>query len=113
MNWKKILIPPAAIYAAIFLFISALIGFKIDQTKLWVEIVSWIILIIGLYLAINYVKPKNWQEGLKYGIFWVFILFVLDLFLTVPFTGWERFANWKTYISYAFTILLPTLWPKK
>jgi hypothetical protein len=28
MNWKNIIIPPVAIYAVIFLFISALVGAK-------------------------------------------------------------------------------------
>lgn len=113
MNWKKLIFPPAAIYAVIFLFISALIGFKIDTNRIWVEIVTWVITIVGLYFAVNYAKPKSWQEGLKYGIAWVFIFFVLDLFLTVPFTGWEHFVNWKSYISYALTILMPTFLPKK
>ena len=112
MNWKKLLIPPAAIYAVIFLFISALIGFKIDQNRTWVEIVCWIITIIGLYLAVNYVKPKSWKEGLKYGIVWVIVFFILDLVLTVPFTGWEHFSSWKSYISYALTILMPTFLAK-
>lgn len=32
MQWKKFLIPPVAIYAVIFLLISAFIGATIDQT---------------------------------------------------------------------------------
>ena len=113
MNWKKLILPPVAIYAVIFLFISALIGTKINQQATWVWIVTLTISIIGLYLATNYAKPKTWQEGLKYGLIWLVIFFILDLVLTIPFTGWGYLSNWKSYISYGLTILIPTLLSKK
>ena len=108
-DWKKFLIPPVAIYAIIFLFISALIGAKIDQHATWVWIVTLVISIVGLYIATNYVKPKDWQKGAKYGVVWLAIFIVLDLVLTVPFTGMEYFSDWKSYIPYALTLAIPTV----
>lgn len=108
-DWKKYLIPPVAIYAVIFLFISALIGAKIDAEAYWVWAVNLGISVIGLYLATNYAKPKNWQEGLKYGLVWTAIFFILDLILTVPFTGKEYFADWRSYVPYLLTIGIPTI----
>lgn len=113
MNWKKFLIPPVAIYAVVFLFISALVGAKISTDATWVTIVDFVITIVGLYLAVNYSKPKNLKEGLIYGLVWALVLLLLDIILTVPFTGWEYFSSWKTWIVYALTILMPTLLPKK
>lgn len=107
-DWKKLLIPPVAIYAVIFLFISALIGAKIDAEASWVWIVNLGISIVGLYLATNYVKPTNWRDGLKFGAVWVVVLVILDLLLTVPFTGTEYFSDWRSYIPYVLTLLLPT-----
>jgi hypothetical protein len=108
---KKFLITPIAIYAVIFLFISALIGAKIDAQAPWVYIVSLAIAIAGLYIGTNYVKPKNMQEGLKFGVVWLVILIVLDLILTLPFTGPEFFSSWHPYVSYVLTLLIPTALP--
>lgn len=113
MNWKKLVLPPVAIYAVIFLFISALIGAEANAETTWVWIVTLAISIIGLYLATNYARPKNVKEGLVYGLVWLIILFALDLILTVPFTGWAYFNDWKSYLPYALTILMPTFLPKK
>lgn len=109
MDWKKLLLPPVAIYAVIFLFISALVGAKVNAEATWVWIVSLLITIAGLYLATNYVKPKNTQEGLKYGAIWLVILIILDLILTMPFTGAGYFSDWKSYIPYALTLVMPMI----
>ena len=112
-DWKKFLLPPVAIYAVIFLFISALIGAKIDAAAMWVWPVTLIISVVGLYIATGYVKPKTWQEGLKYGAIWVVILVILDIILTVPFTGAEYFSDWKSYVPYVLTLLIPAVLAKK
>jgi len=112
MNLKKLVIPPIAIYAVIFLFISALVGGKANTEANWVWIVSLVITIVGLYLGTNYAKPKSIGEGFIYGLVWLIVLFVLDIILTVPFTGWERFNAWQSYIPYLLTLLMPTFLPK-
>lgn len=112
-DWKKLVIPPVAIYAAVFLFISALIGFKIDQTATWVWVVTLVISILGLYIATRSTKPGSWQQGLKYGSVWLVILIILDLVLTVPFTGLSYFSDWRSYLPYLLAIALPTLLPRK
>ena len=113
MNWKKLLLPPVAIYAVIFLFISVLVGAKMNQTAPWVWAATLIITLVGLYLATNYAKPKDWKDGLKYGLVWLVVLVVLDLILTAPFAGWGYFSDWKSYISYALTVLVPAVLPQK
>ncbi len=112
-EWKKYLIPPVAIYAVIFLFISALVGAKINAEEVWVWIVTLVISVFGLYIATNYVKPKNMQEGLKYGAVWVVILVILDLILTTPFVGKDYFSDWRSYVPYALTLIIPTVLAKK
>lgn len=112
-EWKNFLIPPIAIYGVIFLFISFLIGAKIDPEALWVWVVSLSIQIVGLYLATSYVKPKNIQDALKFGAIWVVILFIFDLILTVPFTGMGFFFDWKSYVSYFLTLIVPAILSRK
>lgn len=114
MQWKKFLIPPVAIYAVIFLFISALVGFKMDAEATWVWIASLVITIVGLVWATRYVKPATMQEGLKYGVVWLVVLVVLDLILTAQFAGWDYFSDWRSYIPYVLTIVIPAaLAPRK
>ncbi len=111
MNWKKVLLPPVAIYAVIFLFISALIGAKVDQTRAWVWVVSLVITIVGLYVGSRYTKPRNALDGLKYGVMWLIILVIFDLILTAPFAGWDYFSDWRSYVPYMLTLLVPSLYP--
>lgn len=113
MTWKNALIPPMAIYAVIFLFISALIGFKIDQTALWVWIVSLGLSIAGLVIATRHVQPASAGEGFRYGLVWLVVFIVLDLILTVPFAGWDYFSDWRSYLPYLLTILIPTFWQRQ
>lgn len=114
MNWKKMLVPAVAIYAVIFLFISALVGAGVDADATWVWVVSLAITIVGLAWATRYVKPATMQEGLKYGVAWLVVLVVLDLILTAPFAGWDYFSDWKSYIPYVLTVVIPTaLAPRK
>lgn len=107
MKWKQLLLPPVAIYAVIFLFISALVGAKIDQEALWVWVVTLVITVVGLALASRYAKPENMAKALQYGVVWLGILVVLDLILTAPFAGWDYFSDWRSYIPYALTLLFP------
>lgn len=113
MNWKNLLVPPVAIYVANFMFISALIGFQIDQTATWVWIVNIIITIVGLWIATNMIKPASVKDGLMLGIGWIVIMLILDLVLTTRFTGMTYFSDWKSYIPYILTILIPVVNSKK
>jgi len=113
MNWKKFVLPPFAIYAIIFLFISSLIGLEINHSQLWVKIVGWVVTIVGFYLAVAYAKPQNISQGFVYGIVWAIILFGLDLLLTIPFVGWNYFVSWQAYLPYAIAIIFPVILPKR
>jgi len=112
LNWKKLFVYPAAIYAVIFLFISALIGFKINQTAGWVTWATLAISIIGLYIAARAAKLKSTKDTLILGITWVAVMIVLDLVLTMPFTGAVYFKTWNTYLAYAVTLLVPIFFAK-
>mgnify|MGYP001604039138 CR=1 FL=1 len=111
MHWKTALIPPLAIYATVFMFISALIGFKIDQNAPWVWVVGVGITIGGLIIALRYARPTTVKRGLLLGFVWLALFIALDMALTTPFTGWGYFLDWKSYIPYILTIAIPALWP--
>jgi len=107
LDWKKLILYPAAIYAVIFLFISALIGFKINASADWVMIVTTIISVIGLYIASRAANIRDFKKALILGLVWVIVMVVLDLVLTMPFTGAAYFSSWKTYFNYGLTFIIP------
>lgn len=93
MQWKKFLIPPVAIYAVIFLLISAFIGATIDQTAVW--IVALVITIVGLVWATRSAKPSTKQEVLKYGVAWL-VAVVAAIIIGIFFTPFQTctISNW-------------------
>ena len=107
LDWKKLILYPAAIWAVIYLFICALIGFKIDTSASWVWYASVAISIIGLYIAIRAANIKDIKKAMILGLVWVVVMFILDLVLPRPFTGWGYFMTWNIYVSYAITFLMP------
>jgi hypothetical protein len=113
LTWQKVVLYPLAIYAAIFLFISALIGFKIDQTAPWASIASYVISIAGLYIASRAAKMDTRKNAVLLGLSWVIVMVILDLILTRPFTGWGYFQSWQAYLSYALTFIIPSIFSAK
>lgn len=112
LDWKKLILYPLAIYAVIFLFISALIGFKIDQTAGWVTVATLAISIIGLYIASRAAKIDSMKNAVILGLVWVVVMIVLDLILTMPFTGVAYFKAWTTYLAYAITFIMPVIFAR-
>lgn len=109
LTWKKLILYPAAIWAVIYLFICALIGFKLNASADWVMMVTTIISIIGLYIASRAANIKELKKALILGLMWVIVMVILDLVLTLPFTGVGYFSSWKTYLAYAITFLTPII----
>ena len=113
LTWQKLILYPTAIYAVVFLFISALIGFGIDQTASWVTFATLAISIVGLYIASRVAKVDSTKNAVTLGLVWVVMMVILDLVLTMPFTGAEYFFSWTTYLAYAITFIMPVLFSKK
>lgn len=109
LTWQKLILYPAAIWAVIYLFICALVGFKMDTSASWVWIVTIIISIIGLYIASRAANIKELKKALILGLVWVIVMVILDLILTLPFTGATYFSSWKTYLAYGIAFLMPTI----
>ena len=109
LNWKKLVLYPAAIWAIIYLFICLLIGFKLNASANWVMIVTTLISVAGLYFFASAAEIKDWRKAIILAVIWVLVMLVLDLLLTRPFTGWAYFHSWKTYFSYGLTLVIPIL----
>ncbi|MDD5702068.1 MAG: hypothetical protein PHU23_08435 [Dehalococcoidales bacterium] len=109
MNWKTLFIPPIAIYGTVSVWIVILGIFHVDGNSLWVWAIGLIITGIGLYLAAKYIHPKSLKQGFLISLVWLVIFVVLDIILASAFTGLEYFSDWKTYLPYALTLIIPLL----
>ena len=107
MNWKTLLLTPIAIYGAVSIWIVVLSSMHIDRNSSWVWAIGLIITTIGLYLAAKFVRPQSLRQGFLISLGWLGIFVVLDIFLAVAFAGLEYFFDWKTYLPYALTLLIP------
>ena len=109
MNWKNLLIPPIAIYAAISIWIVALGRLRVDTDLWWVWVIGLIITAIGLCLAARYIRPSTLRQGFIFSLSWLAIFVILDIILAIAFAGIEYFYNWKVYLPYALTLLIPSI----
>jgi hypothetical protein len=107
MNWKTLFITPIAIYGVISILIVVLGILNIDRDSSWVWITGLIITAIGLYLATRYIHPRNLRQGSLISLGWLAIFIVLDIILAVAFADLEYFFDWKTYLPYVLTLLIP------
>lgn len=112
LDWKKLILYPAAIYAVVFLFISALIGFKIDAKADWVMIATTLISVVGLYIASRAAKVDSLGKAAILGLSWVLVLFILDLVLTRQYVP-NYFASWKSYLPYVLSFVMPLIFARK
>lgn len=67
------------------------------------------ILIVAVILAARSLHLATWKDILPYSIGWAAIVALLDVLLTVPFTGWGIFGQPSVIIGYLIIILVPLL----
>ena len=107
MNWKTLFITPIAIYGTVSILIVVLNILHIDRNAYWVWAVGLIITTTGLYIATKCIHPESWRQGFLISLGWLIIFVVLDIVLAVAFAALENFSDWKTYLPYALTLLIP------
>jgi hypothetical protein len=107
MNWKTFLLTPIAIYGTVSILIVVSDSLHIDRNSYWVWAFGLIITTTGLYIATKCIHPESWRQGFLIVLGWLAFFVVLDIILAVAFATPEYFSDWKTYIPYALTLLIP------
>jgi peptidoglycan/LPS O-acetylase OafA/YrhL len=108
INWKKALGYGLLFYLIVYVVATAFVAYKINtQTDpfAWAAMMA-VSLITGYVLSLR-LDIKNYTEGLMYGLVWVVLTLVLDVILTLPFTGIGFFQSWQTLIGFVVTLLIP------
>ncbi|MBU0540055.1 hypothetical protein KKF59_02480 [Patescibacteria group bacterium] len=112
MNYTKLFGYGVAIWAAAYLTATIFVAYKSMETLI-AQIVVAVVGALAAYIAGRKLAAKNAGAILKYSIPWVLIAVVLDMVLTVPFTGWGFFSTWSLWIGYALIALVPLAAIKK
>lgn len=112
MNYKKLFGWGIAIWGAAYLVATGFVAYKM-QDNIFAEIVTLIAMLIVLIAASRNLPDSSLAQVLKYSVGWVVIGVILDLVLTVPFTGYAIFYHWTIWVSYALILVLPPALAKR
>jgi hypothetical protein len=108
MKYKKIVGLGALIWGIAFITAAIFVAFSAIDTILAKIVVPFAVGVAAFFggKMIDVELPK---DILKYSIVWVVIGLLLDLVVTVPFTGWGIFAQWNVWLGYALILFAPLL----
>lgn len=106
LRWKAIIGWGAAVYAAMFLLWSFFVKYGFVEGFL-PNTIGVTLLILVLIIAARSLHFSSWQDILPYSVGWAIIVAILDILLTVPFTGWAIFAHPRVLLGYTLILLVP------
>ncbi|PWB38721.1 MAG: hypothetical protein C3F02_02315 [Parcubacteria group bacterium] len=106
MNYKKVFGYGVLVWAVAYLVATVFVAYKATSTP-WVDIVVAIAVAVASYFAGRSVAAHSAGAMLSYSFLWVIIGLVLNIILTVPFTGWGFFSSWYMWLSNALVLLVP------
>lgn len=97
-------------YAIVFLLWSAftIYGFVDGIAP---RLAGLFVLIAVALLAGRSLRYSSWKDILPYSVVWTIEVAVLDIVLSVPFTGWGLFLDWNVWVGYSMVVLVPLFAP--
>lgn len=96
------------IYAVMFLVWSAFVTYGFIAG--WVpRVIGLLILIATALIAGRSLRASSWRDILPYSLSWGIMMAVLDGIMSVPFAGWQVYADWNVWFGYAVVALAPLL----
>lgn len=107
MNYKKLIGYGVLIWVIVFAVVSAFIAFDIPSDNLFVNLVSLIAIIIATWFLAKNLKVKTQKEMIKYSLAWLIIAIILDLIVSVQFTGFGLFGRWHVLFGYLLILIVP------
>ncbi|MCL5094051.1 MAG: hypothetical protein M1355_02890 [Patescibacteria group bacterium] len=107
MDVKKLVGYGAAIWAIMFVLISALVGFKLSDAA-WVGYVTVVLSGVLAYVFAGMVDLKDLKSALTYGIGWVVVGLILDFVISARFAA-DIFSSWNLWAGYALVLLVPAV----
>jgi hypothetical protein len=106
MRFDRIIGWGVVVYAIMFLLWSGFVqyGFLEGVTP---HIIAMAVLIGTLTLITRVLRPPSVEVILPYAVGWVLVSVFLDVVFSLPYAGWELFADWSVLIGYALIFIVP------
>jgi hypothetical protein len=98
------------IYAAIFLLWSGFTVYGFVEGTV-PRITGLLVLVVLSLYAGRSLRLHSWRDVLPYSIAWTIEVAILDIILSVPFTGWALFLDWNVWVGYSMILLVPLFAP--
>ena len=98
------------IYALMYLIWSGFILYGFVQGVL-PRLIGLLVLIVVATIAGRSLKFHSWKDVLPYSIAWAIIIGLLDAVFSVPYSGWQLYADWNVWVGYGLVALVPLLSP--
>jgi hypothetical protein len=108
MDYKRLFGFGIAIWIVAFLVASIFVATgQIDS--LAAKIVVPIAVGAAAFLIGRKLKPASAGDALRYSAAWVVIVILLDAAITVPFAGWQIFAQWNVWLGLLLVLTMPVV----
>ena len=110
MKYLSVLGWGIVIYAVMYLAWSGLVLYGFSAGLL-PRLFAIGILILPTTLAAHSLKFASWIDILPHSIGWMVIVALLDMVFSVPYSGWQLYADWNVWVGYALVAGIPLLAP--
>ena len=101
------------IYAVMFLLWSAFVTYGFVE-GIAPRILGLVILVALAIIAGRSLKANSWHDIIPYSVCWGLIMAVFDVFMSVPFAGWQILLDWNVWFGYGVGVFAPpfVLYPR-
>src|SRR3989344_6245338 len=94
------------IYALMYLLWSAFVTYGFIDGLL-PRVVGFVVLVIVCIIAGRSLHAHSWRDVLPYSFAWGIMMAALDVVMSVPFAGWEVYADPNVWFGYAVVVVAP------
>ncbi len=98
------------IYAIMYLTWSGFILYGFVEGLL-PRLASLAVLIALATIAGRSLHLHTWKDVLPYSVAWVLTIALLDAIFSVPYSGWQLYADWNVWVGYCLVLLVPLFGP--
>jgi len=99
-----------AIYAIMFLAWNGLVLYGFAQ-GIGPRLVAVLVLAVVATIAGRSLRYSRAKDIIPYLFTWTVMVALLDAVFSVPYSGWQMYADWNVWVGYALVCLIPLLAP--
>ena|SRR3989344_782610 len=110
MKYSSVLGWGIVIYAVMYLTWSGFVLYGFTSGVL-PKLLAVLVLIITTAIAARSLRFLSSKDILPHSIGWVAIVALLDMVFSVPYAGWQLYADWNVWVGYALVVGIPLLTP--